>query len=126
MPKLTGHRYGKARVRVLKILREGNLHRIKDLNVCVLLQGDFASSYTDGDNSKVVATDTMKNTVNVLAKQHLGDEIERFAVALSDHFLRRYPQVKTTEIEILERAWDRMEVDGKPHTVRVVWERHAE
>ena len=71
MPKLTAHRYGKARVRVLKDLRDEVRHRIKDINVSALLRGDFASSYTEGDNSKVVATDTIKNTVNVLARQHL-------------------------------------------------------
>ena len=39
MPKLTAHRYGKARVRVLKILREGKIHRIKDIDVRALLAG---------------------------------------------------------------------------------------
>lgn len=117
MPKLTGHRYGKARVRVLKILREGKTHRIKDIDVKALLQGDFESSYTQGDNSKVVATDSVKNTVNVLAKQKLGDEIERFAVALGEHFLERYPQVESTVIDIAERDWERMTSDGvgQPH-----------
>ncbi len=117
MPKLTTHRYGKARVRVLKILREGKTHRIKDIEVKALLQGDFESSYTEGDNSKVVATDSIKNTVNVLAKQKLGDEIERFAVALGEHFLERYPQVESAIIDIAERGWARMTSDGvgQPH-----------
>jgi urate oxidase len=115
MPKLIAHRYGKGRVRVLKILRKESEHRIKDINVSALLEGDFESSYTSGDNTKVVATDTIKNTVNVLAKQHLGDEIERFAMVLSDHFLRRYPQVRSTTIEISEREWERMKFNGQPH-----------
>jgi urate oxidase len=117
MPKLTGHRYGKARVRVLKILREGKTHRIKDIDVQALLQGDFESSYTEGDNSKVVATDSIKNTVNILAKQKLGEEIERFAVALGEHFLERYPQVENTIIDVAERDWARMTSDGvgQPH-----------
>ena len=54
MAKLTGHRYGKARVRVMKILRDGPVHTLKDLEVTAYLKGDFASSYTSGDNSKVV------------------------------------------------------------------------
>lgn len=117
MPKLTAHRYGKARVRVLKILREGKTHHIKDIEVRALLQGDFESSYIEGDNSRVVATDSIKNTVNVLAKQKLGDEIERFAVALGEHFLERYPQVENTIIDIAERDWQRMTSDGvgQPH-----------
>ena len=115
MAKLSGHRYGKARVRVMKIVREAEWHTIRDLEVAVLLRGDFTSSYTSGDNTKVVATDTMKNAINVLAKQHLSKEIERFALIVGEHFLQRYPQVETAEIEIAERAWKRMEVEGKPH-----------
>ena len=115
MAKLTGHRYGKARVRVLKILRAGPVHTLKDLEVAAYLNGDFASSYTSGDNSKVVATDTIKNTINVLAKQHLGDEIERFAVLLGDHFLKKYSQMRQAKIDISERDWQRLEIDNKPH-----------
>ena len=116
MAKLIGHRYGKAKVRVMKILREAEWHTLKDVEVAVLLRGDFASSYTSGDNTRVVATDTMKNTINVLTKQHLAKEIERFALIVGEHFLQRYQQVETVEIEIAERAWKRMEVEGKPHS----------
>jgi len=115
MAKLTGHRYGKARVRVMKILREGLVHTLKDLEVAAYLNGDFASSYTSGDNSKVVATDTIKNTINVFARQHLGEEIERFGLVLGEHFLTRYEQVREAEIQISERRWERLTVDGAPH-----------
>lgn len=116
MPKLVGHRYGKARVRVLKILRDGETHRIKDIEVAALMEGDFASSYTSGDNSKVVPTDTIKNTINVLAKQHLSDDIEQFAVLLGEHFLKRYPQVQRANIDMAERDWQRLTIDGLPHS----------
>ena len=104
-------------MRVLKILREGKTHRIKDLDVKALLQGDFESSYTSGDNSKVVATDSVKNTINILAKQELGPEIERFALSLCEHFLEKYPQVESTFIDIAEREWTRMSTEGiaQPH-----------
>src|SRR3954447_7350891 len=114
MAKLTGSRYGKARVRVLKILRAGATHTLKDIDVQALLQGDFASSYTSGDNSKVVATDTIRNTINVLARQHLCEEIEEFAITLGQYFLERYPQVRGAEIEIAERPWQRLMTEGKP------------
>ena len=42
-------------------------HRVRDLTVAIALEGDFAASYVDGDNSLVVATDTMKNTAYALA-----------------------------------------------------------
>ena len=115
MPKLTSHRYGKARVRVLKILRTEDRQSIKEIDVAAMLDGDFESSYTAGDNTKVVPTDTIKNTINVLAKEQLADEIEPFAVALGQHFLRRYQQVRSARIEISERDWRRMEIDRKPH-----------
>src|SRR5438067_2044933 len=115
MAKLTGHRYGKARVRVMKILREGPVHTLKDLEVAAYLKGDFASSYTSGDNSKVVATDTIKNTINVFAQQHLAEEIERFGLILGEHFLTRYEQVREAELQISERRWERLKVDGAPH-----------
>jgi urate oxidase len=117
MAKLTTHRYGKARVRVLKILRREDVHTIKEIEVAAMLNGDFDSSYTApaGDNTRVVPTDTIKNTINVLAKEHLGEEIERFALILSEHFLKRYAQVRGTEIEVSERGWNRMEINGKPH-----------
>src|SRR5436305_15151513 len=102
MAKLTAHRYGKARVRVLKILRDGPVHTLKDLEVAAYLQGDFESSYTSGDNTKVMATDTIKNTISVFARQHLGAEIERLALILAEHFLSRYVQVNDAAIRITE------------------------
>ena len=115
MPKLISHRYGKARVRVLKILRAEDRQSIKEIEVAAMLEGDFESSYTKGDNTKVVATDTIKNTINVLAKEQLRDEIEPFAIALGQHFLRRYQQVRSAKIDISQRDWRRMKIDGKPH-----------
>jgi urate oxidase len=51
----------------------------------------------------------------VFAKQHLAREIGPFAVTLGRHFVARYPQVRKAEIELSERKWDRMSVDGIPH-----------
>ena len=113
--KLLSNRYGKGRVRVMKILRDGAMHTIKEIDVAALLTGDFAASYTGADNSKVVATDTIRNTVNVLAKEHLGMEIERFGLAVGQHFLKRYEQVESASAEIFAKNWQRMEIGGKPH-----------
>ena len=99
----------------MKILRDGATHTVKELDVTVSLAGDFETSYTAGDNSFVVATDTMKNTVNVLASRHLGLETERFAQTLVTHFLTKYPQVKAATVKTSERVWDRLNIDGTPH-----------
>jgi urate oxidase len=111
---LTYHRYGKAKVRVLKKLQRDSLHTIKELDVQVLLAGDFESSYSAGDNRLVIATDTMKNTVNVLALEKLEEQTERFALDLAQHFLDKYPHVTEVTIETSERVWQRLKADGKP------------
>jgi len=113
--KLTQHHYGKAKVRVLKVTRTGAQHGLKELEVSVMLRGDFNSSYTRGDNRLVVPTDTMKNTVYVLARQKLGDETEEFGVTLGEHFLKTYPQIEQADIGLTERGWERMVAGGKPH-----------
>jgi urate oxidase len=115
MPKLASHRYGKARVRVAKILRGKDWQSIVEIDVAAMLEGDFESSYTAGDNTKVVPTDTIKNTINILAREKLGEEIEPFAIALGEHFLNRYQQVRSASIEVSARDWRRMDIDGKPH-----------
>ena len=114
--KLLHHHYGKARVRVMKIAREGERHSLKELDVSIMLQGDFDASYTKADNSRVVPTDTMKNTVNVLAKEKLGAEAEPFGILVGQHFLKTYPQVESVQVRLCERCWERIIVQGKPHS----------
>jgi urate oxidase len=113
--KLSVHQYGKGCVRVARVQREGSRHTIHEVEVQVMLRGDFASSYTGGDNSRVVPTDTMKNTVNVLAQTELGDEIERFGLALGGHFLAKYSQIAECAVTLSEKVWTRMEFNGAAH-----------
>jgi urate oxidase len=113
--KLSHQQYGKDRVRVMKVTRNGSEHSVKEVEVSVALEGDFVASYTSGDNSKVVPTDTMKNTVNALAKQYLGGDTERFGIALGEHFLKRYSQIQKVTLHLSERMWKRLNIDGKPH-----------
>jgi urate oxidase len=108
------HRYGKAKVRLLKNLKRDSVHTIKELDVQVSLAGDFERSYSAGDNRLVVATDTMKNTVNVLAFEKLEEQTELFALDLARHFLEKYAQVSEVTIETSERVWQRLQADGKP------------
>jgi urate oxidase len=113
--KLLHHHYGKARIRVMKVAREKEQHSLKELDISVLLQGDFDASYTKADNRLVVPTDTMKNTVNVLAREKLGAETEPFGLVVGRHFLETYPQVETAQVRLTERCWERITVQGRPH-----------
>ena len=112
--KLHSHRYGKAKVRVLKVFRGESTCSLKELEVFILLEGAFEGSYTKGDNSAIVATDTMKNTINVLAHQQLGQSIEPFAISVAEHFLNKYSQVNSVTVEVAERVWQRMDLGGQP------------
>jgi urate oxidase len=112
--KLQSHRYGKAKVRVFKKLQQEGIHTPKELEVTTLLEGDFGASYTKDDNKKVIATDSIKNTTNFVAYNQLGTETEPFAIALCEHYLKKYSHVTSVNVETLERVWERQIVDGKP------------
>ncbi|HEV8609718.1 MAG TPA: urate oxidase [Thermoanaerobaculia bacterium] len=105
---LGSNSYGKSGIRLVKLARRDGRHDVQDLMVAVRFEGDFEAAHAAGDNSGVLPTDTMKNTVYALAKDRPGEEIEDFALALSDHFLRENREVSRVEISIEERVWDRI------------------
>src|SRR5215210_8750117 len=111
-----GHNsYGKSGVRIVKVKRDTERHELWDLNIAVALEGDFEAAHVESDNSKLLATDTMRNTVYALAKDHLTGSIEEFGLVLVDHFLEAGPTVEGVRIEITEFAWNRIEVNGRGH-----------
>ena len=105
MPGLTFNTYGKSDVRLTQVLRDGEQHEVVELSVKILFQGDFAESYTRADNSKVLPTDTMKNTVYAIARERPITSIEEFARRLAGHFLKRVAALKTVSIEIHQTPW---------------------
>src|SRR5215216_295508 len=107
--------YGKSEVRVFKVKRDTDRHEIWDLDVRVALEGDFEAAHVDGDNTGLLATDTMRNTVYALAKDHLTGSIEEFGLALVDHFLEAGPTVERSKVTIAQFPWDRIEVNGRGH-----------
>jgi len=102
--ELGPNRYGKSAIRLVRVDRSDGGDRIRDLTIAIALEGDFAASYVDGDNSLVVATDTMKNTAYALAAEHLTGAIETYAAALGRHFLED-SQVSTVTVSIDEFVW---------------------
>jgi urate oxidase len=99
----------------MRVFREGSYNEVRELTVKVLLEGGFDRSFTHGDNSAVVATDTIKNIVNIVARENLRAANEPFAAALAGRFLDRYPQVEKATVIALETKWNRLAVDGTPH-----------
>ena len=108
-------RYGKANVRVLRVQRAEDRHEVREGRITVTLDGEFARAYTDADNAPVVATDTMKNLVNVLALKHLDAANESFALIIAECFLDRYEHVSEASVRIDETVWGRMRIDGREH-----------
>lgn len=105
---ITHDAYGKSRVRVTKLTRSPGRTDIKQLDVAVELQGDFAAGYVTGDSSRVVATDSIKNTVYALASDHAVRDIESFGVFLGRHFVKRYAHVDKVTVNITEDLWERI------------------
>ena len=105
--KLGVNSYGKGEVRLVKVVRTPGRHELRDLTVHVALEGEFESAHTVGDNTELLATDTMRNTVYALAKDDLGP-IEAFARRLADHFVEAGPSVTRARVRIEEHPWDRL------------------
>jgi urate oxidase len=114
MATLGKNRYGKSRVRLSRITRRNDIHEFNEWSVQVLLHGDFETSFTQADNSKILPTDTMKNTVYFVARNSSARTMEEFAIELGDYFLDNNPQVTKAGIEIQEKSWERMITDGAP------------
>jgi urate oxidase len=113
--RLGENNYGKQRVRILQVLRRPDRHDIKELTLGIRLEGDFELAHSKGENRKVLPTDTMKNTVYALAKQHAIESPEEFCLRLAEHFISRNPQVSRVRIEAEQTLWSRLPVEGKPH-----------
>jgi urate oxidase len=112
---LIKNRYGKGRVRVMRIHREGDQHEVSQLNVKAMMEGDFARTYTHADNSSSVSTDTIKNVVNIVARENTGLSTEEFCQVLAKKYLDTYPQISSVAITAHETKWSRLSFGGKPH-----------
>ncbi len=112
---LSRQSYGKANVRLSYIDRGEQQHNFTQLAANIALEGDFDSAYTDGDNSLVVPTDTMKNSVYAIARLHGVDSIENFGRELANHFYDNFEQVSTSTVTVTEQLWQRIDLDGADH-----------
>lgn len=108
--------YGKARVRVLRIHRRtADHHDIREMTVQLMVEGDIAASYSAADNSQVVATDTMKNTVHYLAAKEPPGAPEEFGQTVARHMLDTYGHLSRITVTLHETPWSRMVIDGEAH-----------
>ena len=109
------NRYGKSRVRVMRVKRDTPRHEARELTVEAIIEGDFAKAYTSGDNSTSVSTDTTKNLINVVAHDNLDLSTELFCRAVTERFFHDYPQVEKCTVTAKETKWTRLVFDGEEH-----------
>jgi urate oxidase len=107
--------YGESRVRLLRVARQEGRHDIRELTISIRFEGDFETAHTQGDNSKILPADTMKNAVYALARQHSVEPVEEFGLHLMDQFVTYNAQVSRVHISIEETLWARLPLGGKPH-----------
>ncbi|MFT4305606.1 MAG: urate oxidase [Microbacterium sp.] len=114
--RLGPNKYGKAENRVVRIVRDTPRHEIADLNVTSQLRGaELADSYLTGDNARVVATDTQKNTIFAFAKSFGIPSPEEFLLHLSEHFVDGFDWIEGGLWQAEQYEWERIVVGGEPH-----------
>lgn len=113
--------YGKSLVRLTKVKRDGKTPEWKEITVETELLGpEFANCYYDGDNSMIVATDSMKNTVYVEGAKHSLNSIEEFGLHLVKHYLEKYSHVSEVNIRIVQELWAQIPIEGGVHPTSFV------
>ncbi|PJI94620.1 factor-independent urate hydroxylase [Luteimicrobium subarcticum] len=113
---LGANQYGKAEVRLVRVTRDSARHEIEDLTVTTQLRGEaLADSYLVGDNAKVVATDTQKNTVYAFARDGVGAP-EDFLTRLADHFTGEFDWITGGRFGALAHSWGRIVTDASGET----------
>src|SRR5664279_4800951 len=119
--------YGKGDVVVYRLHRQGEPPEGQSpffgANVKMLLYGDaFWPTYTTGDNTGLVATDSMKNFIQWETRNFAGDGLESYCRFLAEKFLRTYPQTEGIQVEALEIPYEG-EVAFVPRATERAWAR---
>jgi urate oxidase len=107
--------YGKADVRLFKVFRDTARHEVKDVWVNVAMEGDFTAAHVSGDNTDLLATDTVRNTVYALAEEGLTGSIEEYGKVLIRHLVKAGPKVSRVRVSFTEHLWQRAETAGVQH-----------
>lgn len=113
--QLSSTSYGKSAIRVMKLIKHADWHEIKEVEVSTLFEGEFEEAHTVGDNTNVLPTDTQKNTVFALAKDHPLNTIEEFGIHLAKHFHDKHPQIHKVRVELSQKRWTQIKDNGNPH-----------
>ena len=113
MNTLTSHSYGASQIRLLRVTRRGDRHDLHDLTISVTVEGEIADAFIKGDNELLLPADTLRNTVNAIARDESLAEVELLGLALARHFMEHQPQFTRVRIELAEQPWTRLPVAGR-------------
>jgi urate oxidase / 2-oxo-4-hydroxy-4-carboxy-5-ureidoimidazoline decarboxylase len=99
--------YGKGDVVVYRLNRDGNTplgcSPVFGANVLMLLYGDaFWPTYATGDNTNLVATDSMKNFIQRETLNFPGYDLEAFCFFLAEKFMKTYPHTEGIQVSASE------------------------
>jgi urate oxidase/2-oxo-4-hydroxy-4-carboxy-5-ureidoimidazoline decarboxylase len=100
--------YGKGDVIVYRLRRDGHSPcPVFGASVMMLLYGDaFWPTYTTGDNTDLVATDSMKNFIQRETLNFTGNDLDSYTRFLAEKFLRTYPQTEGIQVSASEVPYD--------------------
>jgi urate oxidase len=109
--------YGKGDVIAYRLHRKGQVPAgrtpVFGATVQMLLYGDaFWPTYTTGDNTGLVATDSMKNFIQRETLNFDGFDLEEYCSFLGTKFLRTYPQTEGLQVSAVERPYARVGDSG--------------
>jgi urate oxidase / 2-oxo-4-hydroxy-4-carboxy-5-ureidoimidazoline decarboxylase len=88
-----------------------NILFANEIEVLVLDQ-TLAPAYTEGDNSLVVATDTMKNFIHQVAMEFEGATLEEYLLFLGQRFFQTWSHVNTLRVSGRELSYPAVTVPG--------------
>ena len=102
--------YGKLRVPLQRVARrDDGDHDVLACEVSIEVLGEnFAAAYVEGDNSAVVATDTMKNFILRESLAYDGDTLEGLLAHLGRGFVATYPVMEAVRMTGREHRFDRL------------------
>jgi urate oxidase/2-oxo-4-hydroxy-4-carboxy-5-ureidoimidazoline decarboxylase len=105
------HYYGKGDVIVYRLHRDGQVpdggSPVFGANVLMLVYGEaFWPTYTTGDNTSLVATDSMKNFIQRETLAYSGSGLEDYCRFLAATFLNTYSQAEGVQVSATEIPYD--------------------
>jgi len=100
--------YGKGDVTVYRLNRDGaNFPPVFGANVLILTYGDaFWPTYTTGDNSSLVATDSMKNFIQRETLNFTGGDLESYCHFIAEKFLTTYPRAEGAQVSATQIPYE--------------------